>query len=44
MDDLQFYIGRETAKELYAKLNLVDNDTFNSVAWDDIRSTLEYAW
>ena len=39
--DLRFHIGRQTAKKLYAKLNLMDNDTFDSVAWDDIRSTLD---
>ena len=39
--DLRFHIGRQTVKKLYAKLNLMDNDAFDSVAWDDIRSTLD---
>ena len=39
--DLRFYIGRQSTRKLYAELNLMDNDTFDSVAWDDIRSTLD---
>ena len=39
--DLRFHIRRQSARKLYAELNLMDNDTFDSVAWDDIRSTLD---
>ena len=39
--DLHFHISRQAAKKLYAELNLMDNDTFDSIAWDDIRSTLD---
>ena len=39
--DLRFHIGRQSAKKLYAELNLMDNDTFDSVAWDDICSNLD---
>ena len=38
--DLRFHIGRQSARKLNAQLNIMDNTTFDSVAWDDIRSTL----
>ena len=33
-EDLRFHIGRQSARKLYAKLNIIDNDTFVSVAWE----------
>ena len=37
---LRFHMGRQSARKLYAKLNIIDNDAFVSVAWDNIHSTL----
>ena len=31
---LRFHMGRQSARKLYAKLNIIDNDTFVSVAWE----------
>ena len=39
--DLRHNIGRRTARKLYQKLNIMDNDTFDSVAWGDIRRTID---
>ena len=34
--DPRHHIGRRSARKLYQELNIMENVTFDSVAWDDI--------
>ena len=37
---LRYYIGKATAREFYTTSNNMDTATFDTVNWDDLRSTL----
>ena len=39
--ELRFHVGRQKARKLYSELSIMDNTTFDSVAWLDLQWTLE---
>ena len=39
--NLRYHVGRQKARTLYSELGLMDHATFDSVAWPDVRRTLD---